>query len=98
MLIDIPYMISSQIDLIKAGGYGGQSFPGLHDGVVSMAAFSAPPMAARRCSGVNCSWDSQGRSSAGDGSCGAAFLGMRGNSMGDGPTPLISAMVRPSSS
>ena len=40
MLIDIPYMISSQIDLIKAGGYGGQSFPGLHDGVVSMADFS----------------------------------------------------------
>ena len=41
MLIDIPYMISSQIDLIKAGGYGGQAFPGLHDGVVSMAPFSA---------------------------------------------------------
>lgn len=40
MLIDIPYMISSQIDLIKAGGYGGQTFPGLHDGVVSMADFS----------------------------------------------------------
>lgn len=40
MLIDIPYMISSQIDLIKAGNYGGQSFPGLHDGVVSMSAFS----------------------------------------------------------
>ena len=40
MLIDIPYMISSQIDLIKAGGYGGQAFPGLHDGVVSMADFS----------------------------------------------------------
>lgn len=35
-----PRMISSQIDLIKAGGYGGQSFPGLHDGVVSMAPFS----------------------------------------------------------
>lgn len=41
MLIDIPYMISSQIDLIKAGGYGGQAFPGLHDGVVSMSEFSA---------------------------------------------------------
>ena len=40
MLIDIPYMISSQIDLIKAGGYGGQTFPGLHDGVVSMSDFS----------------------------------------------------------
>ena len=40
MLIDISDMISSQIDLIKAGGYGGQSFPGLHDGVVSMASFS----------------------------------------------------------
>ncbi len=41
MLIDIPYMISSQIDAIKAGGYGGQSFPGLHDGVVSMSAFAS---------------------------------------------------------
>lgn len=41
MMVDIPYMISSQIDLIKAGGYGGQAFPGLHDGVVSMADFSA---------------------------------------------------------
>ena len=40
MLVDIPYMISSQIDLIKAGNYGGQTFPGLHDGVVSMSAFS----------------------------------------------------------
>ncbi len=40
MLIDIPRMISSQIDLIKAGGYGGQSFPGLHDGVVSMSGYS----------------------------------------------------------
>lgn len=40
MLIDIPYMISSQIDLIQAGGYGGQAFPGLHDGVVSMAGYS----------------------------------------------------------
>ncbi len=33
-------MISSQIDLIKAGNYGGQTFPGLHDDVVSMAPFS----------------------------------------------------------
>lgn len=41
MMVDIPYMISSQIDLIKAGGYGGQAFPGLHDGVVSMAAFGS---------------------------------------------------------
>lgn len=41
MLIDIPFMISSQIDLIKAGGYGGQSFPGLHDGVVSMSGYSS---------------------------------------------------------
>lgn len=41
MLIDIPYMISSQVELIKAGNYGGQSFPGLHDGVVSMSAFSS---------------------------------------------------------
>jgi basic membrane protein A len=41
MMVDIPFMISSQIDLIKAGGYGGQSFPGLHDGVVSMADFSS---------------------------------------------------------
>ncbi len=41
MLIDIPFMISSQIDLIKAGNYGGVTFPGLHDGVVSMSAFSA---------------------------------------------------------
>ncbi|MDO4500057.1 MAG: BMP family ABC transporter substrate-binding protein [Erysipelotrichaceae bacterium] len=41
MLIDIPFMISSQTDLIKAGNYGGQSFPGLHDGVVSIAAFSS---------------------------------------------------------
>jgi basic membrane protein A len=41
MMVDIPYMISSQIDLIKAGNYGGQSFPGLQDGVVSMADFSA---------------------------------------------------------
>ena len=41
MLIDIPFMISSQIDLIKAGNYGGVTFPGLHDGVVSMAPFSA---------------------------------------------------------
>ena len=40
MMVDIPRMISSQIDLIKAGNYGGQSFPGLHDGVVSMAPFS----------------------------------------------------------
>lgn len=40
MLIDIPFMISSQIELIQAGGYGGQAFPGLHDGVVSMAPFS----------------------------------------------------------
>jgi len=41
MLIDIPYMISSQIDAIGAGNYGGQTFPGLHDGVVSMAPFSS---------------------------------------------------------
>ncbi len=41
MLIDIPYMISSQIEAIGAGNYGGQTFPGLHDGVVSMADFSA---------------------------------------------------------
>ena len=27
-------------DAVKAGGYGGQTFPGLHDGVVSMSAFS----------------------------------------------------------
>ncbi|MBR3227546.1 MAG: BMP family protein, partial [Erysipelotrichaceae bacterium] len=40
MLIDIPYMISSQLDAIALGNYGGQSFPGLHDGVVSMSAFS----------------------------------------------------------
>lgn len=41
MLIDIRGMISSQIDLIQAGNYGGQTFPGLHDGVVSLAPFSA---------------------------------------------------------
>lgn len=40
MMVDIPRMISSQIDLIKAGNYGGQTFPGLHDDVVSMAPFS----------------------------------------------------------
>lgn len=40
MMVDIPQMISSQIDLIKEGNYGGQTFPGLHDGVVSMAPFS----------------------------------------------------------
>lgn len=40
MMVDIPQMISSQIDLIKAGNYGGQTFPGLHDDVVSMAPFS----------------------------------------------------------
>ncbi|MBQ1505711.1 MAG: BMP family protein [Erysipelotrichales bacterium] len=40
MMIDIPFMISSQIDAIKAGNYGGQTFPGLHDGVVSMSKFS----------------------------------------------------------
>ena len=40
MLIDIPYMISSQIEAIGQGNYGGQTFPGLHDGVVSMAEFS----------------------------------------------------------
>ncbi len=40
MLIDIPYMISSQLDAIAAGNYGGQTFPGLHDGVVSMSPFS----------------------------------------------------------
>lgn len=41
MLIDIPYMISSQLDAIARGNYGGQTFPGLHDGVVSMSDFSA---------------------------------------------------------
>lgn len=41
MLIDIPYMISSQIDLIKKGNYGGVAFPGLHDGVVSMSTYSS---------------------------------------------------------
>lgn len=41
MLIDIPYMISSQIDFIKKGNYGGVTFPGLHDGVVSMSAYSS---------------------------------------------------------
>ena len=54
MLIDIPTMISSQIDLIKAGGYGGQTFPGLHDGVVSMSAFSdkVPADVAEQVNGI----------------------------------------------
>lgn len=54
MLIDIPTMISSQIDLIKAGGYGGQTFPGLHDGVVSMAPFSdkVPADVAEQVNGI----------------------------------------------
>ena len=52
MLIDIPYMISSQIKAIGEGNYGGQTFPGLHDGVVSISEFS-PAVSAEVADQVN---------------------------------------------